>query len=48
MSVAQTRSASRKMKLRYRGPRGKKTVAEAIADERRKAMRELASRAKKK
>lgn len=48
MSVGQIRSARRKILLRYRRPGGRKTVAEAIADERRKAARQAAAKGKKK
>jgi len=48
MSVAQTRAARRKMILRYRNPGYRKTVAEAIAEERRAAAREAARKATKK
>lgn len=37
MSVAQTKAARRKMKIRYGGARRARHIADAIAEERRKA-----------
>lgn len=40
MSVAQTKAARRKILLRYKGGKRHRSVAEAIAAERRASMRE--------
>ena len=48
MSVADCRSARRKMRLRYGGARKGRTVSESIADERRKAARQAAVKMAKK
>ena len=48
MSAADCRAAKRKMRMRYGNPtRKRRTVGEAIADERRRAAREAASKKKK-
>ncbi len=47
MSVAQTRAAARKMKLRYGEARRLRSVAEAMAEEKRKAERSIAASKKK-
>jgi len=46
MSIGQVRAARRKIALRYRQP-GRRTVAESVALERRKAAREMAAKKKK-
>lgn len=48
MSVAQTKSARRKMKLRYRGGQKHRSVAESIEVERRNAARAANMKSKKK
>lgn len=40
MSVAQTRAAARKMKIRYRGGKTGLSIAQSMARERAKAQRE--------
>ena len=49
MSVADCRAARRKMIMRYgRGNKSRRSVADAIADEKRKAARQAAATKKKK